>query len=420
MPHWRSASYPPQLRDVVRRVAITGIGAIAAIGNDAATCWRSMRDARSGIRPLTLAARDTLKVPIGGEVRDFEPSAHFEPKQLMLLDRVSQFALVAAREAVRQSGINFQRDDLGERSAIIVGTGGGGQTSQDQASRSLYGDRDQRVHPLTIVRVMANAPACHISMEFQVTGPTFAISSACASANHALAVAFQMVRSGQVDVAIAGGSEACLTVATIRAWEAMRVLADDACRPFSAARRGLVLAEGAGIFVLEAMPHAQARGARILAEFAGAGLSADAGDIVSPSAQGAARALRAALRDAQLSPRDIDYINAHGTGTIANDATETRALHDVFESHAPCLSISSTKSVHGHALGAAGAIELIAACGALRDGVIPPTANYLGADPQCDLDYTPNVSRARSVAAALSNSFAFGGLNAVLALKRAA
>lgn len=379
-----------------------------------------MCEGRSGIAPLTLPVRDALKTRIAGEVRDFVPSVHFAPKQLLLLDRVSQFALVAAREAVRQSGIDFSRGNVAERTAVIIGTGAGGQTSQDEASRSLYGAGDNRVHPLTIVRVMANAPACHVSMEFRVTGPTFAVSSACASANHALAIAFQMVRNGQVDVAIAGGSEACLTVATIKAWESMRVLADDACRPFSAGRRGLVLAEGAGIFVLEAMPHARARSATVLAEFAGAGMSADAADIVAPSAQGAARALRAALQDAQLSPADIDYVNAHGTGTTANDATETRALHDVFQSQASQLSISSTKSVHGHALGAAGALELIAACGALRDQIIPPTVNYLAADPQCDLDYTPNAARARSVSAVLSNSFAFGGLNAVLALKRAA
>jgi nodulation protein E len=244
------------------------------------------------------------------------------------------------------------------------------------------------------------------------------VVSACASANHAMAQAFEMVRSGKVDFAVTGGTEACITVPTIKAWEAMRVTADDTCRPFCKQRRGMVLGEGAGIFVLEEYEHARARGATILAEFAGAGMSADAGDIVLPSEAGAARALSAALADAGLNNDDVGYINAHGTGTPANDPTESKAIRRVFGAHAGALCVSSTKSIHGHALGAAGAIELVAAVGALREGIIPPTANFIDADPECDLDYVPNVAREKPVRAALSNSFAFGGLNAVVAIAR--
>jgi nodulation protein E len=336
----------------------------------------------------------------------------------MLLDRFSQFALVAAREAVAQSGLDFRADGLGDTTAVIIGTGVGGENTNDQASRRLYAENNPRLHPLTIVRLMANAPASQVSIEFGLRGPVFAVSSACASANHAMAQAFHMVRSGMADVAVTGGTEACITYGVARAWEAMRVLADDTCRPFCKQRRGLVLGEGAGIFVLEEYERARKRGATILAEFAGAGMSSDAADIVFPSRDGAASAIRRALTDARMNADDVDYINAHGTGTPANDPTETAAIRQVFGAHADALAVSSTKSMHGHALGAAGAIELVAAIGALRDGVIPPTANFIDPDPDCDLDYVPNTAREKTVRAALSNSFAFGGLNAVLALRR--
>jgi nodulation protein E len=327
--------------------------------------------------------------------------------------------MVAAREAAVQSGLRWAENGLGERTAVIIGTGAGGQCTHDEQAKRLYAQASPRAHPLTILRVMANAPASQVSIEFGITGPTFGITSACASSNHALSQAFAMVRSGQVDAAFAGGTEACITYSTMKAWEAMRVMADDACRPFSRQRRGMVLAEGAGMFVLESFEGARARGAEILAEIAGCGLSADAGDVVFPSDAGAARAMSRALDDAGLNAQDIDYINAHGTGTPANDPTESRAIRRALGAHAERVAISSTKSVHGHALGAAGAIELIAAINALRFGVVPPTTNFLEADPDCDLDYTPNVARERRVGAALSNSFAFGGLNAVLALRQA-
>lgn len=403
----------------MRRVVITGMGSISSLGHDAATGWRAMIEGRSGIGPIANIPTELLNVKIAAEVRGYDPAAHFDPKRLVLLDRVSQFALIAAREAISQSGLDFRADGLGDRTACIIGTGIGGENTHDETARRFYGDRKPNVHPLTIVRLMANAPACQVTMEFGLTGPSFAVVSACASANHAMAQAFDMVRNGRADFAVTGGSEACITVPCVKAWEAVRVTADDTCRPFCKQRRGMVLGEGAGIFVLEEYEHARARGATILAEFAGAGMSADAADIVLPSVDGAAKALAGALADARMRADEIDYINAHGTGTPANDPTETAAIRRVFGVHADRLAVSSTKSMHGHALGAAGAIELVAAIGSLRDGMVPPTTNFIDPDPACDLDYVPNTARHMPVRAVLSNSFAFGGLNAVLALRRA-
>ncbi len=402
------------------RIVITGIGAVSAFGVGAETLWRGMVEGRSSIGPLSSPDPSTqVRMKVGATFAAFDPTIHFSNSQLTLLDRVSQFALLAAREAIAQATLDIAGSGIGARTAVIIGTGIGGEISRDEQSRRIYRDGSERAHPMSIIRSMPSAPASQISMEFGARGPAFAVSSACASSNHALAQAAWMLRHGLADCAIAGGTEACLSLTGIRAWDAMRVVADDTCRPFCAQRRGLVLGEGAGIFVLETHEHALNRGALILAELAGFGMSADAGDIVAPSADGAAAAIRLALEDAGLQPEQIDYINAHGTGTTANDATETRAIRAAFAEHADHLSVSSTKGAHGHALGAAGALELIAAIGALREQIIPPTANFIDADPECDLDYTPNVARQRSVTAVLSNSFAFGGLNAVLALKRA-
>ena len=402
-----------------QRVVITGMGAISALGLGAAPLWRGMVEARSGIAPLVSPDPEVeIRMKVGATVPGFDPAQHFQSGRLALLDRVSQFTLVAAREAVSQAGIDFARGGTGARTAVVVGTGVGGELTRDEGSRRIYRDRAERVHPMSIVRIMPNAPASQVSMEFGLSGPTFAVASACASSNHALAQAALMIRHGLADYALAGGTEACFSLSGIRAWEAMRVLADDTCRPFSAQRRGLVLGEGAGMFVLESLEHARHRNAAILAELAGFGMGADASDIVAPSSDGAANAMRLALADAGLEPPQVGYINAHGTGTAANDPTETRAIRQVFGTHADRLAVTSTKAVHGHALGAAGALELIAALGALREGIVPPTANFLAADPECDLDYVPNIARRAQVNAVLSNSFAFGGLNAVLALTR--
>ncbi|MEO7013234.1 MAG: beta-ketoacyl-[acyl-carrier-protein] synthase family protein [Dokdonella sp.] len=401
------------------RVVITGHGAVSAFGLGASVLWQNVREGRGGIRPLDHAESASLRVSVAAQVPHFDAASHFDEKQLPLLDRFTQFALLAAREAVTESGIDFSVDGLAERTAVIVGSAVGGELTRDEQSRRLYAEQSTRMHPLTIPRAMINAPSSHISMEHGLTGPAFAVASACASSNHAIAQAVQTIRSGLADAAIAGGTEACFSVGNLRAWEAMRVLADDTCRPFSRNRRGLVLAEGAAMFVLESLEHAQARGAVILAELAGFGMSSDAGDIVAPSDVGAARSMRQALANAKLGSADIDYINAHGTGTQANDATETRAIRNVFGADANRLAVSSTKSMHGHALGASGALELIAVIGALRDGIVPPTANYTDPDPACDLDVVPNVARSMPVRAALTNSFAFGGLNSTLVLRRA-
>jgi len=402
-----------------RRVAITGMGAVSALGLGAQTLWQAMVEGRSGIRPLVLPAGETgIRMRVAASLDTFDPAAHFAPGELTLLDRVSQFALLAADEAIAQSGLQFDQG-LGDRTAVVVATGIGGETSRDEQSRRIYRENAERAHPMTILRVMPSAPSSQVGMKYKLRGPTFGVSSACASANHAIAQAALLVRHGLADIAVAGGSEACLSMCGLRAWDAMRVVADDTCRPFSAQRRGLVLGEGAGMFVLESMDHARIRGAPVLAELAGFGCNADAGDIVAPSAEGAAAAMTLALRDADLAPSDIDYINAHGTGTALNDPTETRAIRQVFGAHADALAVTSTKAVHGHALGAAGALELVAVIGALREQRVPPTANFGDADPACDLDYVPNTARQMSVRAAISNSFAFGGLNAVLALTRA-
>jgi nodulation protein E len=409
-------------RPMAHRVVITGWGCLSAQGSTADECWTAMREGRSAVGPITTVPTDILNLRVAAEIKDFDWTRHFDNRRGPLLDRFAQFAVVAARQALAQSGLldpgGRLPEALGLETAAVIGTGVGGLHTLDDAFRRLYADKAVRLHPLAIPRLMVNAGASHVSMEAGAMGPSYAVASACASANHAMADAFWMVRSGRARLAITGGSEACITVGTLKGWEAMRVMSGDTCRPFSIERKGMVLGEGAGIFVFERLADARARGAEILAEVIGGGMSADAGDLVLPSEAGASRAITGALSDAGLSPDAVDYINAHGTGTAANDVTETRAIHRVFGAHARRLVVSSTKSMHGHALGAAGAIELIAVIGALRHGVVPPTANYLGPDPACDLDYVPNEARAIPVQVALSNSFAFGGLNAVLALRR--
>jgi len=404
---------------MTHRVAVTGIGAISAFGETFADLWAGVAAGRSAIRPLTLVAPGVLRFPNAAEVPDYDPLRHFNEKDAQMLDRFAQFAAVAAREAIRASGIEFS-PELGERTAIVLGCSGGGKSTEDDGFHHLYGLKEPRVSPLTIARAMSNAGASRVSFEYGITGPVFTVSTACSSANHAIGQAFRMVRSGEVEVAIAGGSEAPLSMGFLKAWEAMRVVAPDTCRPFSLDRRGLILGEGAAVLVLEPFERARARGAEILGEIAGFGMSSDAHHITQPSAVGAARAMRAGLLDAGQAPEAIGYVNAHGTGTPANDATETEAIRSVFGAHAQKLLVSSTKSMHGHALGAAGAIEAAATLGALQCGVIPPTANFTVADPACDLDVVPNTPRAAQIEFGISNSFAFGGLNAVLVFRKSA
>ena len=403
----------------MRRVVVTGLGCISALGPTAREFWSALSEARSGIQPIRCVEPGSLRFSHGAEVRGFDPAAHFEPRQCDLLDRFAQFALVSAREAVRDAGLDWT-PALRERAAVILGSAIGGQGSQDAQFVELYRLNRDRVHPLTIPRVMSSAGASHVAMELGLTGPAFTISSACSSASHAIGQALGMLRAGQAEVALAGGSEAPFGFGSLKAWEAMRVIAPDTCRPFSRDRKGMILGEGGALLVLEPLEAARARGARIYAELAGAGFSADAHHITQPAVAGPARAMRAALADGDLAPETIGYVNAHGTGTLGNDPVEARAIHEVFGTRARALAVSSTKSLHGHALGAAGALEAVATVLALHHGVLPPTANFTAPDPECDLDVVPNHARESPVEAALSNSFAFGGLNAVLAFRASA
>ena len=393
------------------RVVITGAGAVAAPEVGADALWRALLEGRTGARPLDRPWADEMLAPIAAGVRGFDP-----PEGARTMDPFSQFAVAAAEEAVRAAGLDGVS---GPRTAVLIGTGVGGQMSQDDGFRRIYREGARRLTPLTIPRIMPSAAASRVAMVCGVTGPVFAINSACASAGHAIGFASQMVRGGMVDVALAGGSEAMLTYVTIKAWEALRVLAPDACRPFSLGRRGMVLGEGAGVVVLERFESARARGAPVLAEIAGFGMSSDAGDLVRPSAEGAAAAIRAALDDAGIAAEEVDHINAHGTGTRINDAVEAEAIHRVFGDRTGEIAVTATKAVHGHAIAASGAFEAIATARAVREGVIPPIAGFGERDPACDLDVVIGEPRPGPIRCALSNSLAFGGLNAVLAFRRA-
>ncbi len=399
------------------RVAITGAGTINALGHTVSETLEAMREGRCGIGPLDFQDVDRLSIKIGGQVRGFEAEGRYNRQQISLYDRFTQFTLAAAKEAIEHSGITFS-GDISARSGVILGTAGGGVNTWDQNYRLVYEEGKNRVHPFVVPKLMNNAAASHVSMEWNLKGPSFTVATACASSNHAMAQAFQMVHGGLAPAMITGGSESMLCFGGVKAWEGLRVMSKDACRPFSANRNGMVQGEGAGIFVFEEMERAKKRGADILAEVVGFGMSSDASDIVMPSKSGAARAIEGALRDGQLSSDEVGYINAHGTGTAANDKTECAAVADVFGPHADQLMISSTKSMHGHLIGGTGAVELLACIMALRDGVVAPTIGYEEADPECALDVVPNEAREAEVSVALSNAFAFGGMNAVLALRK--
>lgn len=402
----------------MRRIVITGMGVIAPIGQTVDTFQQNLFNGVSGIESVGFTyRRNEVRFP-AAPVKGFQAEDWIDAKKASLLDRFSQFAVAAALQAVRDSGITFT-PETAERTAVITGTGVGGQTTLEESYMKLLDEQSSpRVHPFTIPRLMANAGSSQISMATGITGPGFTVASACASAIHAIGVTLHMLRSGLIDAAITGGSEACLTFGTLKGWEALRVMAPDVCRPFSANRAGMVLGEGAAMFVLETLENAQKRGAKIYAELAGFGMSSDAKDITTPDVGGASRAVIQAMKDAELKPEDVDYINAHGTGTRINDLTETAALKIAFGAHAPKLAISSSKSMFGHALGAAGALEMLATVLAVANDIAPPTMNYLGPDPECDLDYVPNKARPMKIRAALNNSFAFGGLNAVVAVKK--
>lgn len=400
----------------MHRVAITGIGVISPLGHDIATFWQALEHGRSAISEIQSVDVAQVRFKNAAEVRGYLPEAHFSPKDVSFMDRFAQFAVIAAREAITQSGLELT-PGLQENSAVVTGSCLGGRGTEETGYWELFHNNRNRVHPLTIPLSMSNAGASHICMQYGIQGPAYTISTACSSSAHAIGQAFWMVRSGQVPMAIAGGSEAPFFVGGLKAWEAMRVISKDTCRPFSLERSGMILGEGAAMLVLEPLDAALARGAQPLAEIVGFGMTADAAHITQPVTSGPARAMALALRDAKLAPEQIGYINAHGTATEANDRTEAAAIRSVFGPHADHLAISSTKSMHGHALGAAGALEAAASILTLRHGILPPTANFLTPDPACDLDVVPNHARPLEVEAVLSNSFAFGGLNAVLAFK---
>ncbi len=400
----------------MKRVVITGAGTINALGADVPQTLTAMAEGRCGIGPLDIRDVDRLSVQIGGQVRGYDELAHFNRQQVALYDRFTQFTLLAAKEAIAQAGLTFA-GELAARSGVVLGTAGGGVNTWDENYRSVYEEGKNRVHPFVVPKLMNNAAASHVSMEYNLKGPAFTVATACASSNHAMGLAFQMIRAGGCTVMLTGGSEAMLCFGGIKAWEGLRVMSRDACRPFSANRNGMVQGEGAATFVFEEYDHARARGAVMLAEVAGFAMTSDAADIVMPSQQGAERAITGALADARLNAGDVGYINAHGTGTAANDKTECAAVAHAFGPHADRLMISSTKSMHGHLIGGTGAVELLACIMALRDGIIAPTIGYEEPDPECALDVVPNVARQAKVNAVLSNAFAFGGLNAVLALR---
>lgn len=399
----------------MKRVVITGAGTVNALAPDVAGTLEAFREGRVAIGPLDFPEVERLSISIGGQIHDWDAGARHSRSELALYDRVTQFALESARQAMGQAGLEVD-EQLALVSGAIMGTGGGGLSTIDESYRALHAQGRNRVHPFTIPRLMHNAAAAHIAMRYGLKGPTFTVATACASSNHAMGLAFQMVRSGAMRAVLTGGAEASLCFGGIKAWEGLRVMSPDGCRPFCATRNGMVQGEGAAVFVFEEYENARARGADILAEVAGFSMTSDAGDIVQPDRDGAVRAMRGALADAGLTPGDIGYVNAHGTATTANDRIEAAALTEVFGPALAGLPVSSTKSMHGHLIGATGAVELLAAILALREGVIAPTMGFRQQDPDCPLDMVPNAAREGRVSAVLSNAFAFGGMNACLAL----
>ncbi len=397
-----------------KQVVITGLGSISALGHNTDNFWTELCNGHPGIRPFTNIPTERLNTKIGAEVIDFSPEDYLPSEKLPLFDRFSHFAYVASKEAIEDASLS--KENL-QSAAVVLGTCLGAEHTYDESYCSLYEKGKSRVHPLTAPKGMPSAAASQISMQFGIKGPVFAVCSACSSAAHALIQAHMMIQSGLVDVAIAGGSEAPLSLVLIKSFEGLRALSNDTCRPFSEDRSGLVLGEGAGVVVLESLEHAKKRGADIYAELSGFGVSSDAGHVTAPSVDGISQAISSALKIARIAPSDVDYINAHGTGTQANDVAESAAINSVFGDYASTLAVSSTKSMHGHTLGASGGLELVATVRAIKDSVVPPTANFTKAGEGCNLDYVPNVAREMKINVALSNSFAFGGLNAVLVVR---
>lgn len=398
-----------------RRVVVTGTGVISSIGVGVDNFWSAIKQHECGITDAKTYNTEDLQIKIAGEVKDFDPKEEGLPKQFLMADRYSQFAGIAAREAVKQSGMTMPLSpEDGMRAAAIIGTGVGGINTLEDSYRGLFELKKRATHPLTLLKTIGSSAPAHISIEYGIKGPCFGVVSACSTATHSIGLVYNMIKSGMVDFGLGGAAEASLAWGTTRAWQGMRVLSPVGLYPFSKHRNGTVLAEGAGILMLEEYEHAKERGANILAEIKGFGMTADAADMVNPDINGTAGAMELALKDADLAPSDIDYINAHGTATVVNDINETRSIKRVFGDSAKDTPISSTKSMHGHALGAGGGIEAVACIKAMQDNYLPATVGFDEPGDECDLDYIPNEGRTADVNYTMSNSFAFGGLNAVL------
>ena len=411
-------------RNGARRVVVTGLGVVTPIGLTVSDFWTSVRAGKSGVSKLGALPQedlDELKIKIGAQIKDFEPKVRLKnfkrDKIIMHADRYSWFAAAAAEEAVTQAGLKVPFEN-GMRTACIIGSGAGGLNTFESAYRDLFILKKKATNPLTLLRIIGSSASAHVGIEYGVKGPTFATCSACSTAAHAIGLARDYIKHGLVDVAICGASESVINFGTMKAWQALHVLSPEGCFPFAKKRNGTVLAEGAGILVLESHQHAKARGAKILAELCGFGMTSDAKDMVNPDIDGPREAMRLALEDAKIAPSSIDYLNAHGTATLINDRNETNAIKDLFGKHAYNMAVSSTKSMHGHPLGAGGGIEAVACIKAMADGWLPPTIGLDVVDPECDLDYVPNVGRDKTLNYTMSNSFAFGGLNAVLVFGR--
>ncbi len=398
-----------------RRVVVTGTGVVSSLGIGTDKFWSGIKNHECGIEDAKTYNTEDLQIKIAGEVKDFDPKEEGLTKQFLMADRYSQFAGIAAREAVKQSGMEMPlTPEKGLRAAAIIGSGIGGINTLEDSYRGLFELKKRATHPLTLLKTIGSSGPAHISIEYGIKGPCFGVVSACSTATHSIGLVYNMIKSGMVDFGLGGAAEASLAWGTTRAWQGMRVLSPVGLYPFSKHRNGTVLAEGAGILMLEEYEHAKERGANILAEVKGFGMTADAADMVNPDIEGTAGAMDLALKDADVSPSDIDYINAHGTATVVNDINETRSIKRVFGNSAKDTPISSTKSMHGHALGAGGGIEAVACLKAMEDNYLPATVGFDEPGDECDLDYIPNEGRSSEVNYTMSNSFAFGGLNAVL------
>ncbi|PTX98207.1 beta-ketoacyl-[acyl-carrier-protein] synthase II [Spartobacteria bacterium LR76] len=405
-----------------RRVVVTGLGVVSPVGSDIETFWKSLTEGRSGVQRYTAFDSEIYDCKIAGEVKDFEPARHFKsPKDARRTDRFTQLAMAAAQSALADSGINLDAVDR-ERFGVMIGSGIGGLKSMEDECRRLFERGPSRVSPFTIAMMISNMASGLVSMEYDLRGPNMSIVTACATANHSIGEAWRMIKFDDADFFIAGGTEATITPLGMSGFAAMRALSlrndepEKASRPFDKDRDGFVMGEGAGLVILEELEHAKARGAHIYCELAGYGLSADAYHMTQPlpEGEGAARCMKSAMRHAKINPEQIEYINAHGTSTPIGDLCETKAIKLALGDHAKKTMVSSTKSMTGHLLGAAGGVEFAACALAIKHGVIPPTINLDNPDPECDLDYVPKIAREKKVKVVMSNSFGFGGHNATL------